>query len=213
MFIEYVKKGSVFIIVVIGLIVFGIFTFTKEKEAVMQEVDHDLLTMIEIEEEKNDEQDEQMEEEERSTIVVDIKGEVKKPGVYEVNRHHRVMDVISLAGGLTEFADERHINLAQKLEDEMVIYVPKEGEDTTDIAALPVGQTVISSASDEVGVRVNEASSEELQTLQGIGPAKAEAIIQYRDENGPFQQVEDLLNVSGIGEKTLDNIRDDIVIP
>lgn len=210
MFIEYAKKAIVFIIVVIGLIVFGIFTFTKEKEAVVQEADHELFTMIEEEQEENDEQ---MEEEERSTIVVDIKGEVNKPGVYEVNRHHRVIDVISLADGLTKLADERYINLAQKLEDEMVIYVPKEGEDTTDMIPMPTGQAVTSSAKDETGIRVNEASIEELQTLQGIGPAKAEAIIQYREENGLFQQVEDLLNVSGIGEKTLDNIRDDIVIP
>lgn len=207
---EYVKRGSVFIAIIVGITVWGIFTFMKEKDAVVDEEHHDLFRMME---EAPEEVDEQVEEMGENVMIIDIKGEVKKPGVYEVKRDDRVIDVITLAGGLTDLADERQINLAQKLEDEMVIYVPKEGEEDVEIAAISSMQTKMTQADGEELIRLNEASSEELQTLQGIGPAKAEAIIQYRDEHGPFQHVEDLLNVSGIGEKTLENIKDEIAIP
>lgn len=139
-----------------------------------------------------------------TTIVIDVKGAVKKPGVYTMNEGDRVVDAIEKAGGLQSEADENQLNLASLLKDEMVIYVPKKGEEVT--------QTNVQSQNDDGKVRINSATSEELQKLQGIGPAKAEAIITYREENGPFKTVEDLLEVSGIGEKTLENIKDDIVV-
>src|SRR5699024_2332444 len=140
-----------------------------------------------------------------TSIIVDIKGEVIQPGIYELAIDSRINDVIELAGGFSSEADQTHVNLAQKVHDEMLIIVPKLGE-----VAVTQGVTA-GSSSDKV--RINYATQKEVETLSGIGPAKAEAIIQYRDEHGLFKSVEDLLNISGIGEKTLEKMKDDIQIP
>lgn len=145
------------------------------------------------------------------TIIVDVKGAVKKPGVYEIDADARVHHVIELAGGFVEKADENQINLAQKVQDEMVLYVPFEGEEETSVSGTISSHVVL--PNDSGKIQVNVATINELTTLNGIGPKKAEAIIAFREENGPFTQIEDLLQVSGIGEKTLENIRDDIIIP
>lgn len=142
-------------------------------------------------------------QQENDTVIVDVKGAVKYPGVYEVASESRVNDVILKAGGLTDEANEQRVNLAEVVYDEMLIYVPTIDELLDDGMTLEQANKI----------RVNQATAEELQSLSGIGPAKAEAIIQYRDENGPFKAVEDLLNVPGIGQKTLENIVDNIQIP
>lgn len=142
--------------------------------------------------------------EEAISFIIDIKGEVIEPGVYEVNAEARVNDAIQQAGGFTKEADEESINLAQKVQDEMIIMVPKIG------ANNEISQGVNSVESDMVDI--NYATQEEIETLNGIGPSKALAILQYREENGFFQSVEDLLNVTGIGEKTLENIKDNIQV-
>ncbi|HLS35447.1 MAG TPA: helix-hairpin-helix domain-containing protein [Bacillota bacterium] len=139
-------------------------------------------------------------------IVVDVKGEIENPGIYEVEHHFRVYDVIELAGGFTENAGSDHVNLAEKVHDEMIIFVPHEDD-------LDMELIVNSPASIPGKIKVNIATQEELEQLSGIGPVKASAIIQYREENGYFNTPEDLLNVSGIGEKTLENIREQIQIP
>lgn len=141
--------------------------------------------------------------------VVDVKGAIKKPGVYLVSHDDRVIDVIDQAGGFAKKANENAINLAEKVIDEMVIYVPKIGEDETEVLLSDPG----SINNNDGKIRMNHASLDEMTTLSGIGPKKAQAIIDYRDENGPFQQIEDILNIPGIGEKTLDNFRDDIIVP
>lgn len=138
-------------------------------------------------------------------IVVDVKGEVLRPGVYSMKGGARVDDVIAKAGGMTKEADPRSVNLAQVLQDEMVVLVTEaaaEGEDTSQ-----------SSSMDTARIRVNQASMEEIQTLNGIGPSKAESIIKYREEHGPFGSVEELLDVPGIGEKTLDQLKEYIAVP
>src|SRR5699024_3287764 len=139
------------------------------------------------------------------TYYVDVKGSVEKPGIYQANSDDRVNDLIKKAGGFSASADVNQVNLAQRVFDEMVIYVPEEGDlEEPNYTDQVTGKTKI---------RINFASQEEVEQLQGIGPSKASAIIQYREENGPFQTIEDLLNVSGVGEKTLDNMREDIIIP
>ncbi|GGN54728.1 helix-hairpin-helix domain-containing protein [Oceanobacillus indicireducens] len=140
-------------------------------------------------------------------VIIDIKGEVKKPGVYEMSPDARVNDVIEIAGGFTEDADVQLINLAQKVHDEMSLIVYKQGEES---GANPENPA---SGEAEGKIRINDASQEEIESLNGIGPAKAQAIIQYREENGLFQQAEDLLDISGIGEKTLANFIDQIQVP
>jgi len=144
---------------------------------------------------------------EESYTIVDVKGEVNDPGVYQVEHDSRVDDVIALAGGFTEDADELQVNQAQKVHDEMVIYVPTVDE-TGDITEVTSSASV-----NETGIRINYATKEEIMELPGIGPSKADAIIQYREEHGSFSSEDDLLEVSGIGEKTLDSLREFIQIP
>ncbi|HLR08270.1 MAG TPA: helix-hairpin-helix domain-containing protein [Bacillota bacterium] len=150
--------------------------------------------------------DERKDESNDEYAIVDVKGEVIKPGVYDVPIASRVHDVLEMAGGFTEDADESAVNLAKKVYDEMVIFIPKIGDDS---------QLEADGLRDDqpAKMRINEATQEEIETLNGIGPSKAEAIIQYREEHGYFQTLEDLLEVSGIGEKTLDHIKEDVQIP
>ena len=131
-------------------------------------------------------------------FMVDVKGEVHAPGVYELPADGRVKDAIAMAEGLTDEANELAINFAQKVEDQMVIYVPHEDDDS----GLPENTTT----------GAGEASEQELMTLSGIGQAKAQQIIQYREENGLFDTPEDLMNVSGIGEKSFETLKDSIKV-
>ncbi|MFA9558806.1 helix-hairpin-helix domain-containing protein [Evansella sp. AB-rgal1] len=141
-------------------------------------------------------------------IFVDIKGEVNVPGIYEMVEGDRVFAAIEKAGGITENGEQRAINLAEKCYDEMVIYVPPivEGGEVYEMVS-------VSSSSSGGKIAVNKATADELTAIPGIGPSKAAAIIQYREENGPFQKEEDLTKVPGIGEKTLDNMREFIKVP
>ncbi|MGP4061644.1 helix-hairpin-helix domain-containing protein [Halobacillus sp. H74] len=138
-------------------------------------------------------------------MKVDVKGEVVRPGVYSVQSGTRVDDVIKEAGGLTSKADASSVNLAQKLQDEMVIHVTSlimNGEGSP--SQIDVASTKIS---------INRATADEIESLNGIGPSKAAAIVQYREENGPFSSVEDLVEVPGIGEKTVEAFKDKIRVP
>ena len=144
-------------------------------------------------------------EEQVNHYIVDVKGQVKFPGVYEVEEHLRVHDVIQLAGGFLEMANETAINLAQKISDEMVIYVPHLDEEINNTST-----DAWSPSQDEKKVSLNQATTGELETLPGIGPSKAAAIIKYREEVGTFQSIDELTNVSGIGEKTLEKLRDSL---
>ncbi|TCP32322.1 competence protein ComEA [Scopulibacillus darangshiensis] len=144
-------------------------------------------------------------------LVIDVKGAVKKPGVYKMMGGERVVDAIRKAGGFNSQADEKQINLAQKLNDEMVVYVPAKGEEKP---AVP-GQTANSNENGIAGeqkINLNTATKEDLEKLPGVGPAKAEAILSYREEHGTFRSVQDLLNVTGIGDKSLEKIKEKAVV-
>lgn len=194
---EYIFVGVIILLVcVISVIAFRSFFNGNEAE-----VEALFLESIEMNEH------EEVETIEPMKVIVDVKGAVARPGVYEVDEGSRVIDVIEKAGGILENADVNQINFAETLKDEMVVYVPKIGEE------MNQSQSVSSSgASHNDKIRINYATSEELQKLTGIGPSKAEAIISYREENGPFQVEEDLLNVSGIGQKTFEKIKDEITV-
>ena len=142
-----------------------------------------------------------------TVIFVDIKGEVKNPGVYHMKVGDRVKDALEAAGGLTAEADSQKVNLAKRLEDQMVIVVPKVGEEAEEI---PAGETRKEAAKDGK-VNINTATVEELKTLKGVGEKKAEAIIEYRKKNGSFQTKEDLMKVRGIGKKLFDSFQERIV--
>ncbi|MCY8918011.1 helix-hairpin-helix domain-containing protein [Bacillus atrophaeus] len=143
-------------------------------------------------------------------IIIDIKGAVKHPGVYELKTGDRVSQAIEKAGGINSEADEKQVNLAELLQDGTVVYIPSEGEEPTQSATA--NASVQNGAGKEALVNINTASLEELQAISGVGPSKAEAIIAYREENGKFQAVEDITNVSGIGEKSFEKIKSAITV-
>jgi len=142
-----------------------------------------------------------------TVIFVDIKGAVKNPGVYQMKVGDRVKDALEAAGGLTGEADSQKVNLAKRLEDQMVIVVPKVGEEAEEI---PAGETR-KEATKDAKVNINTATVEELKTLKGVGEKKAEAIIEYRKKNGSFQTKEDLMKVRGIGKKLFESFQERIV--
>ena len=146
---------------------------------------------------------------------VDIKGEVLRPGVYEFSCESRIQEVIKKAGGFTEEADETKINLAQKITDQMQMIVPnvnskQEGGVTEGNSEKGNTSNMTPSNSKQGTVNINTATLEELQTIKGIGKKKAEAILQYRKEHGPFRTKEDLLQVKGIGKKALEAIESQV---
>ena len=146
---------------------------------------------------------------------VDIKGEVLRPGVYEFSCESRIQEVIKKAGGFTEEADETKINLAQKITDQMQIIVPnlhskQEGGVAEGNSEKGNSTNTSVSNSKQGTININTATLEELQTIKGIGKKKAEAILQYRKEHGPFRTKEDLLQVKGIGKKALEAIESQV---
>ena len=138
-------------------------------------------------------------------LYIDISGEVRKPGVYKVASGTRLFEVIEKAGGLTEDADINSFNQAEAISDGQKVIIPSKGESDGSSASVssasPSAGSVSGSASAGL-VNINTADSTGLQELPGVGPATAEKIIKYREENGRFTSKEDLMNVSGIGEKT-----------
>ena len=146
-------------------------------------------------------------------IMVDVKGQIKQPGVYQANTGERVIDVISRAGGLTDKADQGMVNFAEHVKDEMIIYIPAKGETGISSPITSSGNPGLSVGSQkEAKININKADETELQNLPGIGPAKAAAIIEYRNTSGPFKAVEDLKSISGIGDKTFEKLKDLIAI-
>lgn len=193
----WMKKG-LFVAGVAAAI--GLFLFITRDNGTADDAD-ELQEVLSVKAEEPEEDDPPGDME----IMVDVKGEIRSPGVYEMSADSRVNDVIQKAGGFTDEADQTQVNLAQKVHDEMIIIISKTAEDTE------AGAAVLTSDSGKV--RINVAEQAEIETLSGIGPSKAQAIIQYREENGLFQTAEELLEISGIGESTLDNIKDDLIIP
>ncbi|WP_147916905.1 ComEA family DNA-binding protein [Ruania zhangjianzhongii] len=143
-----------------------------------------------------------------AALYVHVAGAVSDPGLVQLAPGERVADAIAAAGGAAETADLDRVNLAAPVTDGEQVYVPAEGETPP---ALPEAATGSGASDAEVSaavVNVNTAGAEELETLPGIGPARAADIIAHREEDGPFESVEDLLAVPGIGPATLDRLRE-----
>lgn len=146
-------------------------------------------------------------------VVVDVKGAVHEPGVYTMGESSRIVDAIAKAGGLLDSAEQNAINLAQIVEDQMVIYVPQIGEEGTHVELFTQTEQTMNTEEDSEGkININEAEKEALMTLNGIGSSKADNILTYREENGLFQSIEEIKNVSGIGEATFSNLKEHIVV-
>lgn len=141
-------------------------------------------------------------------IIVHVTGAVPRPGVYALPKGARVQDVISAAGGFLAEADKANINLAALLEDGEKLDIPFI-EGASPVLATPEESVVVTTT--EL-VNINTASQAELESLPGIGPTTAGKIIEYRDANGPFLSIEDIINVSGIGPGTYERIKDLITV-
>ncbi|WP_430509665.1 helix-hairpin-helix domain-containing protein [Gottfriedia solisilvae] len=157
---------------------------------------------------RNDEAKENKQNIEQEEIIVDLKGAVTTPGIFRLEVGSRVNDAIKLAGGFKSGADRNKVNLAEKLKDEMVIYVPKIGEETVG----EVSSVTNDEADHKESVDINHATIEELQKIPGIGPSKAKNIIEYIEMNGSFTSIEQLDEVNGIGTKSLEQMRPFILI-
>lgn len=144
-------------------------------------------------------------------VTVDVKGAVKKPGVYQLKSSSRVYDALVKAGGMTDEADLKSINQAQKLVDEAVVYVAKVGENVVDVTTNTSASTATSQAKAGL-VNLNTATEADFQTISGIGQKRAQDIIAYREANGKFNSVDDLKNVTGIGAKTLEKLKEYVTV-
>ncbi len=175
----------------------------------------------------NKEEKEESKEKSAEYVIVDIKGEVTTPGVYELIKGSRVIDVINEAQGLTSNANTRYINLSKTLEDgdAIVIYSNQEIEEASKEEKIEVTtpcvcedinnaciENNINNSDSDGKININTASIEQLTTLTGIGEAKAKAIIQYREENGNFSTIEDIMKVSGISENIFAKIKENITV-
>ena len=196
------------------LVIGGLLYFLFSSESTTPQVE--LIETFQMSEQNEQLNNEEMAEpitQSASVVMVDVKGAVKHPGMYQLTDEERVMDAVILAGGYLDNADTRLINHAQRLQDEMIIYIPKIGE-VVEALAEGTGTTVIASTNDAASdgkdgkVNINKADEASLTSLPGIGPAKAQAILAYRQESGQFKQIEDLKEVSGIGEKTFEKLKD-----
>ena len=164
------------------------------------------------------EKEEPIIEETPKDIYIDIKGAIKKPGVYKLQENSRIIDAINIAGGLLKTANTSYTNLSKILNDSELIKiytneeVKKLEKETQE--ELPKIETNITEEPKQENslININTSTKEQLQTLNGIGESKANSIIDYRTQNGPFKTIEDIINVSGISETLYDKIKDFITV-
>ncbi len=219
----YIKKyWYICLILLIFILVFFVLNINNTKEEII-EVEQPLENITQ-----------QAEKDIESTIKIDIKGAVNNPGVYELKKNSRVNDAIAISGGLKDNADTSTINLSKNLTDEMVIVIYTKEE----IKEMLKGSTSIKyiekecicpklendacidniidntkdDSSNDGKISLNKATIEQLMTLSGIGQIKAEAIISYREKNGGFKAIEELMEVDGIGESTYNKIKNQLTL-
>ena len=205
-------------IIIAGVIVVGIFIFYMSTKA--NNYDYSAINEIAEEETKEEEEKEQETKEEISPkeIVVHITGAVQKEGIVRIKEGSRLIDAIEAAGGMTNETNLDMINLAYTVKDGQKIYVPKlsdaervfkEGEDSN-IVIVDKGTEKDSNSSTKINI--NTANISQLESISGIGESTANKIIQYREKNGRFKTIEEIKNVSGIGELKYENIKDSICV-
>lgn len=210
--IEKIKEYKIIVICTgLGLLVGGFFLLkpapqTPVKETNLQAEVAAVSKDSSIEKEVKEEKEESLEQD---LITVDVKGAVKSPGIYDLPVGSRVNDAVQKAGGLTEQADSKSLNLAQKVSDEALVYVPTKGEET---ASQQTASGTASSTSKEKKVNLNKASLEELKQVKGLGGKRAQDIIDHRESNGKFKSVDELKKVSGIGAKTIEKLKDYVTV-
>ena len=230
---EFLKRKEVILIIILFMkerylvikkllfLIFGgffLFSYVNKEECICND--------LSINKEKaNEENDDKL-------INLEVKGEVKNPGVYSLKEDSIIKDVIELCGGFTSNANTNNINLSMKVKDEMVIFIYKKSvykkankvdtgckSNGYDISKCVEGkESIIESGDGNITsnetklININTASINELTTLSGIGKSKAEAIITYRQNNGLFKSIEDIMKVSGIGKSTYEKFKANITI-
>lgn len=209
------KQKLIVIIIVLFVMVSGIFysvSYEKTEEAVFvaEEAVYDEEEIVQGEE-KTVTDTEEAEKSEERILFVHICGQVELPGVYCLEEESRITDLIELAGGFTADAARDYINLAQKLSDGQKIYIPSLDEVTeNDLLSENGSAEQLNGALQKINI--NSANKDTLMTLTGIGEAKAEAIIQYREKNGGFESIEELKQIEGIKDGVFNKIKDEIEI-
>ena len=230
------KLKLLIIVLLLGTICFLVWNSYFKKDKVLLEDDD--VNLISDNLEKVEESSNVSEE---KYILVDVKGEVKKPGVYKLKENSRVIDAINVSGGLTKKAYTKYINLSRILKDENVIIVNSTSEikkvssgnnitevkinnDSKNSASISESELItndnvkseedntVNSLENNQKVNINTATKEELMKLSNIGESKAEKIIDYRTANGNFNSIEDIKKVSGIGDKLYDSIKKNITV-
>lgn len=198
----------IFFILIINIIVIaGILYINNEKED-NYETDN-YTSFIESSENNNE-----IELKNDEKIIVHITGEVNNPGVYELNIDSRISDVIECAGGMTSDANLDKVNLAYKLSDGQKIKIPsiKNEKDENNIIIDEENEIIEDSYSKDKRVNINTALKSELMSISGIGESTAQKIIEYRTDNGRYNTIEDIKNVSGIGDSKYNQIKDYIKV-
>lgn len=223
--------GIISILLIGSMVTFSIFHFMKNKQDNKDKEENNIL------EKKAKKKEKISEKAKNDELKVDIKGEINMPGIYTLKENSRVIDVIELAGGLTEEANTSVINLSKKIIDEMVIIIysnaqvqdfentkkleetvqqmckqPDENSLKNDACISSENKQPSTETTSNGKISINNATKEELMTLPGIGESKAKDIIDYREKNGLFNSIEDLTKVSGIGENTLAQIKENITV-
>ena len=207
--IEKIKEYKIIVIcAVLGLALGGFFLLKPTSQTSVKETNLQ-AEVAAVSKETSTEKEEKEESPEQDLITVDVKGAVKSPGIYDLPIGSRVHDAVQKAGGLTEEADSKSLNLAQKISDEALVYVPTKGEEA---ASQQAASGTSPSTSKEKKVNLNKASLEELKQVKGLGGKRAQDIIDHREANGKFKSVDELKKVSGIGAKTIEKLKDYVTV-
>lgn len=206
--------GAICVIIVIGVAIYFFMQSEQEEFINFEDLENNVENVEKIV------QNEIVEE--KVKIVVHISGEVVNPGVISLDEGSRLIDAINLSGGLTSKADISKVNLAYILEDAQKIYIPSIddkdeiayiSEDSGNTGVVTSGNGGTSTKKEEkLMVNINTANEEQLQELAGIGDSIAKRIVEYRKENGKFNSIEDIKNVSGIGDAKFNKIKDNICV-
>lgn len=208
--IEKIKEYKFIVICTgLGLLVGGFFLLKPTPQTPVKETNLQ-AEVAAVSKDSVSEKDVKKEEPlEQDLITVDVKGAVKAPGIYDLPVGSRVNDAVQKAGGLTEQADSKALNLAQKVSDEALVYVPTKGEE---VANQQTNSGAPSSTSKDKKVNINKAILEELKQVKGLGGKRAQDIIDHRESNGKFKSVDELKKVSGIGAKTIEKLKDYVTV-
>ena len=205
--IEKIKEYKIIVICAsLGMVLGGFFFLkpvaqTPAKESNLQT---EVTTVSKDEKEDKNQKEEVVEQD---LITVDVKGAVKSPGIYDLPVGSRINDAVQKAGGLTDNADSKSINLAQRISDEALVYVPTKEEATSQEAHSNASNT-----KENKKVNLNKASLEELKQVKGLGVKRAQDIIDHRESNGKFKSVDELKKVSGIGAKTIEKLKEYVTV-